>query len=49
MSGEPAIPIGNLLGVLAPWKVDGTDSGRVSISIQSNGIVAHVQIKETAF
>jgi hypothetical protein len=41
--GEPAKTIGNLLsliGVLAPWKVDGTDSGR--ISIQSNGIVAQV-------
>ena len=41
--GEPAKTIGNLLsliGVLAPWKDDGTDSGRVRI--QSNGIVAHI-------
>ena len=42
MSGESAIPIGNLIGVLvlSSWKDDGADSG--CISIQSNGVVANV-------
>jgi hypothetical protein len=39
MSGESAIPIGNLIGVPAPWKDDGTDSGSGRIRIQSYGVL----------
>jgi hypothetical protein len=39
---KPSVISYRSTGVLAPWKVDGTDSGRVSI--QSNGVLAHVQV-----
>jgi hypothetical protein len=46
MSGDPAIPIGDLrykVRLLPSWKHDGADFG--CISVQSNGKIAHVEIK----